>query len=102
MFYNQSYGQMRSSSFLFIWFSVINSVLWFSIYSVLRIWSNVPVQPVSTKPLGLTRQVSNLFQEPVEQQPFLGFRIAEEKTDRLNILTSNDHHRVVKFDPRFY
>ena len=33
----------------------------------------------------VTRQVCNLFQEPVEQ-PLLGFRIAEEKTDRLNIL----------------
>ena len=33
----------------------------------------------------LTRQVLNLFQEPVEQ-PTLGFRIGEEKPDKLNIL----------------
>ena len=33
----------------------------------------------------VTRQVCNLFQEPVEQ-PLLGFRIAEEKWDRLNVL----------------
>ena len=32
-----------------------------------------------------TRQVFNVFQEPVEQ-PLLGFRIAEVKPDRLNII----------------
>ena len=32
-----------------------------------------------------TRQVFNLFKEPVEQ-PRLGFRIAEVKPDRLNII----------------
>ena len=34
----------------------------------------------------ITRQVCNLFQAHVEQ-PLLGFRIAEKKTDRLNIFT---------------
>ena len=41
----------------------------------------------------ITRQVYNLFQEPVKQ-PLLGVRIAEEKPDRHNILKASGAFHV--------
>ena len=41
----------------------------------------------STKSRDITRQVYNLFQEPVKQ-PLLGFRTAEKKTDRVKQISN--------------
>ena len=50
------------------------------------------IVPLKAKRIGMCqisssekRQVCNMFQEPLEQ-PILGFRIEEEKQDRLNII----------------